>query len=166
LLAQAQKATVSSALFQTAAEPGGAHALAERGQLRIEAPLDVRAGDPTRQGSERSGLAALRTEPIPEAEAISLVDLMPSGNHRARHDFVFQRRHAERPLAAIRLGDVVPAAGRRSVRLAVAPAMEVVETLLQVLPLCLPGRPSDSWGGITLARAVGLPHTGYPEVVA
>jgi hypothetical protein len=152
-------------MFQKAEEPGVAHALEELGQIRIEDPLDIRAGDPKRQGIERVVLAALRTKTITEAEEISLVDLIQYGNHRSLHDFVFQRRNAKRPLAAIRLGDVLPADGLRSVCLAVDPAMEVVETLLQVLPVFLPRLSIDSWGGITLERVVCLPQTVHTEVV-
>jgi hypothetical protein len=137
----------------------------ELGQIRIEDPLDVRAGDAKRQGIERIVLAALRTEPITEAEEIALVNLIQYGDHRALHDFVFQRRNAERPLAAIRLGNVLPADRLRSVRLAVDPAMEVVETLLQVLPVFLPCLSIDPWGGITLERVVCLPQTVHTEVV-
>src|SRR5262249_35053344 len=153
------------AMFQKADEPGGAHALEELGQICIEDPLDVRAGDPKRQGIERIVRAAFRTEPITEAEEIALVDLIQYGNHRALHDFVFPRRNAKRPLAAIRLGDVLPADGLRSVRLAVDPAMEVVETLLQVLPVFLPRLSIDPWGGIALERVICLPQTVHTEVV-
>ena len=45
------------------------------------------------------------------------------------------------------------------------PAMEVVETLLQVLPVFLPRFSIDSWGGITLERVVCLPQTVHTEVV-
>src|SRR5687768_4456345 len=143
-------------MFQKAAEPGVAHALKELGQICIEDPLDVGAGNPERQGIKRIMLPASRPEPITEAEEVALVDLSQYGDHGPLDDLVFQRRNAEGPLAPIRLRDVLPADGLSTIRLAVDPVMEVVETPLQGLPIFLPGLPIDSWGGIALERKICL----------
>ena len=129
----------------------------ERGQIRIEDPLDLGAGDPERQGIKCIMLPATRPETITEAEEVSLVNLIQYGDHGPLDDFIFQRRNAEGPLAPIRLRDVLPADGVSTIRLAVDPAVEVVETLLQVLPVFLPGLPIDPWGGIMLECKICLP---------
>jgi hypothetical protein len=137
----------------------------ELGQICIENPLDVGAGNPERQGIKRIMLPAPRPKAITEAEEVALVDLIQYGNHGPLDDFVFQGRNAEGPLAPIRLRDVLPADGLSTIRLAVDPMMEVMETLLQVLPIFLPGLPINPWGGITLERVVCLPQTIDTEVV-
>jgi hypothetical protein len=108
----------------------------ELGPIRIEDPLNIGAGAPERQGIKRLMLPATRPKAIAEAEELSLVNLLQYGNHGTLDDFVFQRRHAEGSLAAIRLGDVLAADGLGTIRLAVDPVMEVGETPLQVLPVC------------------------------
>jgi hypothetical protein len=154
---QAEYAPVSYPVFQKAEEPRVAHALEERGQICIEDPLDVRAGNPERQGIKRIMLPAARPEAIAEAEEVALVHLIQYGDYGTLDDFIFQRRNAEGPLAPIRLRDVLPADGVSTIRLAVDPAVEVVETLLQVLPVFLPGLPIDPWGGIMLECKICLP---------
>jgi hypothetical protein len=162
---QAEYAPVSYPVFQKAEEPRVAHALEERGQICIEDPLDLGAGNPERQGIKRIMLPATRPEAITEAEEVALVNLIQYGDHGPLDDFIFQRRNPEGPLAPIRLRDVLPADGVSTIRLAVDPVMEVVETLLQVLPIFLPGLPVDPWSGITLEREVCLPQTVHIEVV-
>ena len=133
----------------------------ELGQIRIEYPLDVGAGNPERQGIKRIMLPATRPESITEAEEVSLVNLIQYGDHGPLDDFIFQRRNAEGPLAPIRLREVLSADGLSTIRL----VLEVVETLLQALPIFLPGLSIDPWGGITLERVVCLPQTVHSEVV-
>jgi hypothetical protein len=54
----------------------------------------------------------------------------------------------------------------RTIRLARDPVMEVVEPLLQGLPLCLPGLPIAPWSGLTRERVVRLSQTVAPAVGA
>src|SRR6516162_526174 len=100
--------------------------------------------DAPRSGRPRTIVASTRVR------VISVASALPHGDHGTLDDFVFQRRNAERPLAAIRLRDILSADRLSMIRLAVDPVMEVVETTLQVLPIFLLGLPIDPWAASRL----------------
>ncbi|CAA9891054.1 hypothetical protein METHB2_330007 [Candidatus Methylobacter favarea] len=64
------------------------------------------AHDPKRERIQRIMLASPWPESIREPQEISLIYGIQHFHHAALDDLVFQRGDAERPLAAVRLGDV------------------------------------------------------------
>ena len=102
--------------------------------------------------------AAPRPEPVREAEEVGLVDGVQHLDRRALDDLVLQRGNAERPLPPVGLGDVRPLDRLRSVRPALQPSGEVLEVLLQGLPVVLPRLAVDPGRGVPLQREVRRPQ--------
>jgi hypothetical protein len=78
----------------------------EAANVGIEHPIHVLAHDRRMQGIERHVRVPSRPEAVGEPEEVGLVDSTQHLGHRALDDLVFQRRHAERPLAAVGFGNV------------------------------------------------------------
>ena len=73
--------------------------------------------------------AAPRSEPVGEAEKVLLVDGVQHLDDGPLEDLVLQGSDAERPLPSVRLGDVHPPRGLRSVGAGVHTAEKVFEVV-------------------------------------
>ena len=99
--------------------------------------------------------AAPWPEPVRETEKVRFVDGVQHLDRRALDDLVFQRRHSERPLPPVGLGDVHPPHRLGPVRSSLQPIGEVPEVLLQFLPVVPPRLPVHARRGFPLQTEVG-----------
>ena len=128
-------------------QPSLADRVEERLDVGVEHPVDAPPPDPERERVQRVVLAALRSEPVAEAQELRLVDRRQDGNHRRLDDLVLQGSDAERPLSAIRLGNVRPARWQRSVRSCMDAGVEVREVVLEVFRVFVPRQLVDARRG-------------------
>jgi hypothetical protein len=89
-------------------QPVMADRVEERPEVGVEDPVDPLPGDPGGERVQRVVLTTPGPEPVAEAEELRLIDRGEDGHHRGLDDLVLQRRDAERPLSAVRLGYVPP----------------------------------------------------------
>jgi hypothetical protein len=101
---------------------------------------------------------ASRAESVGEAEEVGLVDGVKHLDGRALDDLVLQRRHAERPLPSIGLGDVDSFDRLRPVRPSFQPLGKVSEVLLQGLSILPPRHTVDTGRGVPLQAEICLPE--------
>ena len=77
-------------------------------------------------------------KPVAEAQEVLLVDLFKHGLHGLLDDLVFQGSNAQGTLASIGLRNPCPLRGLCPVGTAMHATVEVVDPLLQVVPVCVP----------------------------
>ena len=99
---------------------------------------------PFMQRCQRLVWVAPRPEAVGEPKKIDFVDNTKDLGHRALDDFVFQRRHTERPLAAIRFRNINSAHRQRPIAPGVNPLAEILQTFLQILLVGFYRFPVDS----------------------
>src|SRR6516165_1658304 len=99
--------------------------------------------------------AAPRPESIREAEKVRFIDGVQHLDRGPLGDLIFQRRHSERPLPPVGLGDVHPPHRLGSVRSSLQPLGEIPEVVLQGLPVVPPRLPVHARRGFLLQAAVG-----------
>jgi hypothetical protein len=92
-------------------------------------------------------LATSGSEPVAEPLELRLVDRRQKHHHRCLDDLVLQGSDAERPLSAIRLGNVSAAGWQRSVCACMNAGVEVHEVGLEVLRKAIPCQVIDAWSG-------------------
>src|SRR6266540_2148740 len=103
---------------------------------------------------------ASRPKPVGEAPEVHLVDGIEHLHDGPLDDLVFQRGNTERPLPPVRLRDVRAPARFRPVAPCLHPRVQVLKTLLQVLPVVGPrhpvhprSRPGLTWCSSAVNRA-------------
>jgi hypothetical protein len=122
----------------------------------IEHPAHLSPLDPDRQGVQRVVLAASRPESVGETDEVLLVDGVQHLDRRSLDDLVLQRWHADRARSAIRLRDLYPPDGTRSIRSALQPRGQILKVGLEFLSVGLPRRPVDPRGPLPIQGAVRL----------
>ena len=137
----------------------------ERSDVGVQYPIDPLLPDSIRQCVQRIVLSAPGSEPIAEAQELRLVDRRQDRHHRSLDDLVFQSRDAERPLPAVRLGNVLSARGQRAVRSPMDAGMEVCEIDLQVLRIVGPCHAVDAGCGGLLQAEEPRPQHVNADVV-
>ena len=109
--------------------------------------------------------AALEAEPVAEAEEVFLVNRIQHRSGRSLDDLVFERRHCQWPLFAIRLRYVRPAGGLCPVCSPLNPRVQISEVSVKV---CFVGPPRQSvhaGGGIAFEREERQLKRGDTDVV-
>jgi hypothetical protein len=109
--------------------------------------------------------AAPRPKPIRETEEVRLVDGVQHLDDGALDDLVLQRSDTERPQPPVRLRDVDPPRGLRSKRSPVQPCVQVVEIVLQLLPVRLPRHPVHPRRSARTNCPVGRPQAIDSDVM-
>src|SRR6266516_3454162 len=103
----------------------------------------------------------MRTPPWPRAirkvEKVHFVDLIQHRHRGPLDDLVFQHRHPDRALAAIRLRYVHPLNWARSICTPGQLSREILKIDLQVLSVLPPGYSVNSRSGLPLEAVVRLP---------
>jgi site-specific DNA recombinase len=122
----------------------------ERPDVRVKDMPDVTSLDPVRERVQRIVLATPGTEPIAETQKLRLIDRRQNHDHRSLDDLVFHRCDAERPLLPIRLRNICPAGGKRSIGSGVEPSVEDQELFFQTFRVLLPGHGIDSCRSVFL----------------
>src|ERR1700687_4236353 len=111
-------------------------------------------------------LATPGSEPIAEAQELRLVDWREDCHHRRLEDFVLDRGNAERPLLlAVRLQDVPPAGGHRSILPCMDPCVEIGEVGLEIYRVLVPRHSIDAWCGALLQAEEAPPQDVDADVV-
>src|SRR5919106_2093102 len=116
----------------------------------IQDPVDPPPVDPDHERIQRLVLAAPRPEAVGETEEVRLVDGVQHLHYRALDDLVLQRGDAERPLPAVRLGDVLPPGRLRPVGAPLYASMQIREVGLEVRLVLVPGDAVDARCGFAL----------------
>src|ERR1700722_2291408 len=106
-----------------------------------------------------------RPESVAEAEEVFLVDRIQHVGHGALNDLVLQRRHRQRPLAAVRFGYVNPPARCRPIRPALDSVMQVRELTLEVCFVVPPRYSVDPGGRVLGYRIERVPQSFRCDVV-
>ena len=105
-------------------------------------------------------------EPVAEPEKLRLVNRRQELVHDCLlEDLVLQCGHPKRSCPSVRLGDVHPPNGRRSVRAPVHAAMQVQQSLFQLRPILLPPYPVDSRRSILPQSEVGAAQGLHSDMV-
>src|SRR5215471_423191 len=112
----------------------------------IEEALNVQVEHPVHLPRQQSGVERVQStmwtapwpEAVREAEKVGFIDGVHHPDRRALDDLVFQRRHAERPLPPVGLGDVHPANRLGPVRSSLQPLREIPEVRFQFLAVVPP----------------------------
>ena len=117
---------------------------------KIEHPVHFLRQQSRVERVQRLMLAAPWPEPVREAEEVRFVDGVQHLDRGALDDLVFQRRHSERSLPPVGLGDVHPTHRLRSVRSSLQPFGEVLEIVLQRLAVVPPRLPVHARRGFLL----------------
>jgi hypothetical protein len=110
-------------------------------------------------------LAAPGPKPVREAEKVTLIYGVQDLDDRSLQDLVLQRGNAEGPQPPVRLRDLNPARGLRSVAPAMEPSVQASKPLLQVLAVGLPGHPVHPRCGHRAQRPIGLAEPFDRDVV-
>jgi hypothetical protein len=131
----------------------------------VEHPAHLPVFDPYRQRIQRIVLVAPWSEPVREAEEVRLVDVVQHPDNGTLGDLILQAYDAERPLPPVCLWDIPPPRWLRSVRSAVQPLVQVLETRLQVLPVGLPRLAVYSRSRLGAYPPVGVPQSVDGDVV-
>ncbi len=105
---QADHAAVADPMFDEADQPLMADRIEEAGDVGIQNPVHLGAGDPDSERVERIVGATAGSEPVREPEEVFLVDRVQHLDHRALDDLVLQRGDAEWTLPPVGLWYVVP----------------------------------------------------------
>src|SRR6202521_623249 len=124
--------------------------------IQIEHPVHLLRQQSRVESIQRLMLAAHWSEPIRKSEKVRFVDGVQHLDHRALDDLVFQRRHSERSLPPVGLGDVHPPHRLGSVCSSLQPFGEILKILLQRLAIVLPRLTVHAWRGFLLQTKVGL----------
>ena len=101
--------------------------------IRIDHPPLASFHDACAQGAQGVVGRAPGPEAVRARQEVALVDRLQQHQDRPLRHLVFERRDAERPSRAVRLGDVVPAHRRREVVARLDPVQEAFEIGLKVL---------------------------------
>jgi hypothetical protein len=143
---QPKDPAVADPVLDEAQQPFSAERVEERPDVGVQNPVDPALPDPERERVQRIVLAPPGSEPVAEAQERRLKDRRQEHHHRCLDDLVLQGRDAERPLSAIRLGDVPAAGWQRSVGACMNAGVEVDEVGLEALRVAIPGQLIDAWG--------------------
>ena len=103
-------------------------------------------------------LAALRPEPVREAQEVLLVDRVEHFHQRPLDDLVFERRNPQRPHAAVCFRDVLTPGRCRPVGVAVDAPVQLHEPFLQSLAVLLPCDAVYSGRRLPMKPEVRLPE--------
>ena len=164
-LDQAENALVADAMFEGPGEPFFAHRVEELRNVGVDNVIHLPGVNGRRQGVERVVRSPPRPESVAEAEEVFLVDRIQHVGHGALNDLVLQRRHRQRPLAAVRFGYVNPPARRRPIRPALDSVMQVRELTLEVCFVVPPRYSVDPGGRVLGYRIERVPQSFRCDVV-
>src|SRR5277367_151990 len=164
-LDQAENALVADAMFEGPGEPFFAHRVEELRNVGVDNVIHLPGVDGRRQGVERVVRSPPRPESVTEAEEVFLVDRIQHVGHGALNDLILQRRHRQRPLAAVRFGYVNPPARRRPIRPALDSVMQVRELMLEVCFVVPPRYSVDPGGRVLGYRIERVPQSFRCDVV-
>src|SRR5215467_11277068 len=106
--------------------------------VQIEHPVHLFRQQSDVERIQRIVLAASGPEPVRKPEEVGFVDGVKHLDRGALDDLVFQRRHSERALSPVGLGDVHPPHRLGPVRSPLKPLGEVAEVLLQLPAVVAP----------------------------
>jgi len=126
--------------------------------VKIEHPVHLSRQQSRVERVQRVMRAAPRPESIREAEKVRFINGVQHLDRRPLGDLIFQRRHSERPLPPVGLGDVHPPHRLGSVRSPLQPLGEVLEVGLQALPVVPPRLPVHTRRGFLLKAEVRQPE--------
>ncbi len=127
-------------------------------QVHVEYPVHLLPSDRHIQRVQRPMWAASGPEPVGESPKVFLVDLVEDRDHRALDNLVFQRRDSQRPWFAVGLQDVDSPRGRRSIRSAVDPAMQIFQSILQPGLILFPCHAVHSGRRLTFESVIAVPQ--------
>ena len=152
-------------MFEGPGEPFFAHRVEELRNVGVDNVIHLPGVDGRRQGVERVVRSPPRPESVAEAEEVFLVDRIQHVGHGALNDLVLQRRHRQRPLAAVRFGYVNPPARCRPIRPALDSVMQVRELTLEVCFVVPPRYSVDPGGRVLGYRIERVPQSFRCDVV-
>ena len=141
------------------------HRVEELRNVSVDNVIHLPGVNGRRQGVERVVRSPPRPESVAEAEEVFLVDRIQHVGHGALNDLVLQRRHRQRPLAAVRFGYVNPPARRRPIRPALDSVMQVRELTLEVCFVVPPRYSVDPGGRVLGYRIERVPQSFRCDVV-
>src|SRR6266566_749848 len=145
--------------------------------VHLEHPVHLLGQHSGVERIQRMMRAAPGPEAVREAEEVGLVDGIQHLDRGALEQLIFQRRHPERPLPPVGLGDVHPPYRLGPIRSTLDPVGEVAEVLLQplaVVPPSLAVHPcsrfslevevsnSQCWQRVDMVQERGEPHLPIP----
>jgi hypothetical protein len=124
-------APISDPMFDELHQPCVVDRVEESTDVGVEHPVHAFPMESGRERVQRTMLAASGAKPIREPDEILLVDRVQHLDDRSLDDLVFQRRHSDRPLSAIRLRDEDSSDGLRSVCSSSYPLGKIFEVGLE-----------------------------------
>ena len=139
-------------------KPFVGNSIEKAANIKIKHPVHFPRQQSCVERAQRLVLAAPGSEPVREAQEIRFVDGVHHLDRRALDDFVFQRRHSERSLPPISLGDIHPTHRLRSVRSSLQPFGKVLEIHFQFLAVVPPRVPIHARSGFLLQTEVSHPQ--------
>ena len=127
--------------------------------VQVQHPIHTSLMESTEQGIQRFVLVASGPEPIREAEKVGFINRVEYFHRRSLHQFVFERRDAERSLPPVRLGNVHPTHRLSPVRSALQPMGKVLEIVLKSLAVVPPRLPVYTSRSVPLQLRVSKPQS-------
>ena len=125
------------------------HGIEEALDIRVEHPVYLPPQDADMESVQRIVLPAPRSEAIGETDEVFLVDRLQHCHDCLLNNLVFQTPDAQRPLRAVRLGNVTPLGRTRSIAAFVNPFVQVFEFVVEISSVGLPRHPVDAGRGVS-----------------
>jgi len=152
-------APVCNAVLDKLHQPSPVDGIEKSGDVGIVHPVHLLRQECDIERIQRIVLATLRSESVREAKEVGFVDRVQHLDRRALDDFIFQHRHAERPLPPVGFRYKHSANRFCSIRSTLQPLGKIEEIALQTLAVVPPRLSIYTGGGVSLQLAIGRPQT-------